>query len=251
MLLRDKTAVVTGCAKGIGKEIVRVFAENGADVIACIRKYDADFLTYIQRLESEYDIVITPVYFDLSDETQILEAVKTIRANYKTIDILVNNAGIANDTIFQMTNIKFLEEKLKVNVYAPFIFTQYIVKLMRKSNHPSIINISSIAAEDNFKGMITYNMSKSAINSFTKSLANELGALNIRVNAIAPGFTETQMIEDAVNNNDFLQEMIKSSALRRLAKPEEIANSVLFLASELSSYITGQILRVDGGFYYD
>lgn len=122
---------------------------------------------------------------------------------------------------------------------------------MRKSTAASIVNITSIAADDSYKGMISYTASKAAFNAFTKTIANELGNVNIRVNAIAPGFTETDMVSNAITNKEFLTQLQSHLALKRLARPEEIANSVLFLASDLSSYITGQILRVDGGLFND
>ncbi|MGE7944147.1 SDR family NAD(P)-dependent oxidoreductase [Lysinibacillus xylanilyticus] len=251
MLLNGKTAVITGCNRGIGKAITTVFAKQGANIIACARKNTAEFESYLINLQNETGVQITPVYFDISKENEIKSAIKEIRSVSPTIDILVNNAGIAGDTIFQMTTIKTIEEKMKVNFYGPFLLTQYIVKLMRKSSSASIVNITSIAADDSYKGMFSYTASKAALNAFTKTLANELGNANIRVNAVAPGFTETEMIENSVTNLEFLKQLQNDLALKRLAKPEEIANSVLFLASDLSSYITGQILRVDGGLFND
>ncbi|MFJ7669477.1 SDR family NAD(P)-dependent oxidoreductase [Lysinibacillus sp. NPDC097195] len=251
MLLSGKVAVITGCNRGIGKAITTVFAKQGANIIACARKSTVEFESYLTNLQNETGVQITPVYFDISKEDEVKLAIKEIRKLSPTIDILVNNAGIAGDTIYQMTAMETLEEKMKVNFYGPFLMTQYIVKLMRKSTAASIVNITSIAADDSYKGMISYTASKAAFNAFTKTIANELGSANIRVNAIAPGFTETDMVSNAVTSEEFLTQLQSHLALKRLARPEEIANSVLFLASDLSSYITGQILRVDGGLFND
>lgn len=136
---------------------------------------------------------------------------------------------------------------MEVNFYGTFELTKYILKLMKKSSDPNIVNISSVASLDVYPGMFGYSISKEALNDFTKRLAMENGF--IRCNAVAPGFIETQMLDKSITNNNFLKEIIDSSCMKRLGQPKEIAGAVLFLSSTLSSYVTGQILRVDGGIY--
>lgn len=247
MLLKGKVAIVTGSNRGIGKAIVEQFAHMGAEIFACARKETIEFKLFIESLHTKTGVQITPVYFDMNEKTSMLEAVKNIKSSKKKVDILVNNAGIAGDTLFQMTKKQDAQQMMNTNFFAPFEFTQYVVKLMGRDKGGSIINITSVAAQDNYQGMVSYSASKAALESLTKTLAKELGHNGIRVNAIAPGFTQTEMIETSISNQGFLSNIIETSSLKRLAMPEEIANAVLFLASDLSSYVTGQTIRVDGG----
>ena len=246
MLLQGKTAVITGCNRGIGKAILEVFAQNGANIFACVRKEREEFTAEIQRLTDEYKVEILPLYFDMTDETAMKAAVTSIRKTHKNIDILVNNAGVVSENIlFQMTPIDNMRNLFEVNFFAQMQFTQYISRLMQRNKKGSIINLSSIAAMDGAPGQIEYVGSKAAIMGATKTLAREFGVDNIRVNAVAPGLIETDMGNKM--DTDYANALVKLSALARRGKPEEIANVVLFLASDLSTFLTGQIIRVDGG----
>ena len=164
----------------------------------------------------------------------------------KPVNILVNNAGIIHTSLFQMTSIEKMKEIFDINYFSPLLFTQYIVKKMAKQKEGSIINISSSSAIEANEGRLAYASSKAALITSTKVIAKELGRLNIRVNAIAPGLTETDMMKSSTPEN-ILQETIKRISLNRVGSPDEIANVVLFLSSNLSNYITGQVLSVDGG----
>jgi 3-oxoacyl-[acyl-carrier protein] reductase len=245
MLLNDKCAVVTGCNRGIGKSILETFAANGADIWACARTESEDFLLHINNLENKYKVNIKPIYFDLSDIDSVKQGVKIIASEKKPIDILVNNAGYISTSLFQMTPLSSVKEMFDINFFSMFQFTQSIVKSMVK-NGGSIINLSSSAAIEGNEGRVSYASSKSAVITFGQVISRELGRNNIRVNTVAPGLTKTEMMIDSTPD-DVLKRTLERVSLSRVAKPKEIANIALFLASDLSSYMTGQVLRVDGG----
>ena len=246
LLLKNKNTVITGCNRGIGKEIVRVFAENGANIWACVRRESGTFSKYINNLEQKHSVSINPVYFDLSDEEQIKTGVKTIKETKEPVDILVNNAGAIFTALFQMTSMQKLKEMFEINYFSQMLLTQYISRIMMRQKSGSIINISSSAALEGNEGRTGYASAKAAMITSTKVLAKELAPYNIRVNAVAPGLTQTEMMESSTPE-DALKETLNRICMKRVGQPEEIANSVLFLASDLSSYMTSQVLRVDGG----
>ena len=246
LLLKNKNTVITGCNRGIGKEIVRVFAENGANIWACVRRESGTFSKYINNLEQKHSVSINPVYFDLSDEEQIKTGVKTIKETKEPVDILVNNAGAIFTALFQMTSMQKLKEMFEINYFSQMLLTQYISRIMMRQKSGSIINISSSAAIEGNEGRTAYASAKAAMITSTKVLAKELAPYNIRVNAVAPGLTQTEMMESSTPE-DALKQTLNRICMKRVGQPEEIANSVLFLASDLSSYMTSQVLRVDGG----
>ncbi|MDR1922882.1 MAG: SDR family oxidoreductase [Planctomycetaceae bacterium] len=248
MLLKGKNVIVTGCNRGIGKAILKTFAENGVNVWACARKNSDEFDSFVKELAEKNNVEIRPVFFDLTDNEEIKSAIKTISSQKINIDVLVNNAGIVLNALFQMTPIAKFNEVFQVNFFAPVLLTQYISKLMIKSGGGSIINIASTAGSDPERGYAAYGASKAAIISVTKIMAIELGEHLIRVNAIAPGITDTAMVADNMPETT-VKETIDSTMLKRMGEPSEIADVVFFLASDLSSYVTGQVLRVDGGLY--
>jgi 3-oxoacyl-[acyl-carrier protein] reductase len=246
MLLKNKYAVVTGSNKGIGLEILKLFSKNGANIFACSRIIDKKFLSKINTFKKKFQNIIIPIQLNLADEDNVKEAATKILTFNKTIDILINNAGTIQTSLFQMSSKKKLEEIFEINFFSQTIFTQFILKAMIKKNNGSIIYISSSASLDGNEGRSSYASSKAAINAQAKVLSRELGRNNIRVNVIAPGLTNTDMM---LKNTppEIISENISKICLKRVGEPEEIAKTVLFLASDLSSYVTGQILRVDGG----
>ena len=246
MLIKNKSAVITGCSKGIGKEILETFSENGANIFACVRKIDENFIQLIKDIEKKYHNKITPIELDFSNEELVKEAANRILDSKEKIDILINNAGIIYTGLFQMTSKKKFEEIFNVNFFSKSLFTQYIVKSMIKNKEGSITFISSTSATDGNIGRSAYVASKASINSLTKVLSRELGSYNIRVNAIAPGLTNTDMMKENTPEK-FVKETINSTSLKRIGNPKEIANVALFLSSNMSNYVTGQVLRVDGG----
>ena len=246
MLLENKIAVLTGCNKGIGKEILKLFSENKAKIYACVRKINDGFLQDIKTLEKNNQNKIIPIEFDLNNEIEVKNAANQIIKSEKKIDIIVNNAGSIHTSIFQMTSSKVIREIFEVNFFSQSIFTQSLIKLMIKNNKGSIVFISSSSAIDGNEGRSAYSSSKAAINTLAKTLSQELGKFNIRVNAIAPGLTDTDMMKKNTPDN-ILNEVVSSLSLKRVAKPVEIANVALLLSSDLMSYVTGQVIRVDGG----
>ena len=246
MLLKNKTAVVTGCNRGIGQKILEVFSANGATVFACVRNIDEEFKSFLNELKQKFNNQIIPIQFDLNDEKKIKEAANSILTSNKSIDILVNNAATIHTSIFQMTSGKKLKELFEVNFFSQTIFTQYILKSMIKNKRGSIVYISSSSALDGNEGRSAYSSAKAAIIAQAKVLSRELGVHNIRVNSIAPGLTDTDMMKEN-HQEKIVSEIVSRISLRRIANPEEIANVVLLLSSDLTSYITGQVIRVDGG----
>lgn len=246
LLLKDKIAVITGCNRGIGRATLELFAMNGADIWACIRKENNDFKKYINKISKEYKVNIWPIYFDLSNTEEINEALKKIISSKKSIDILINNAGIIHTALFQMTPLEKMKEIFDINFFSSSIIIQNISRQMIRQRSGSIINISSSAAIQGNIGLGAYSASKAALISLTKVLAKELGGHNIRVNAIAPGFIETDLMRESTSEM-VLQSSLDRISLSRVGSPREIANILLFLASENSSYINGQVISADGG----
>ncbi len=246
MLLASKIAVITGCNRGIGKSILEKFSENGANIFACVRKIDNDFLSLIKKIQKENNNKITPIELDLSNKENVKEAGNKILSYEKDIDILVNNAGSISTSLFQMTSIDKYKELFEINFYSQILFTQTILKSMMKIKRGNIIFISSSSGIDGNEGRSAYASSKAAIIAQSKVLSRELGRYNIKVNTVAPGLTNTDMMKKNTPDK-ILNEVISQISLNRVGEPNEVANVALFLSSSLSDYITGQVIRVDGG----
>lgn len=246
MLLKNKVAVVTGCNRGIGKKIIEVFSSNGANIFACVRKIDDNFQDYIARLSEKNQNIITPIEIDFEFSESVKLGAKTILEKKIPIDILINNAGIIDNSLFQMTSSNSLKKIFDINYFSLTEFTQIILKGIIKNKKGSIVYVSSTSGIDNNIGRNAYSSTKAAVISQAHTLSRELGRLNIRVNSIAPGLTDTDMMRKNTPEN-ILKEVVSNLSLKRKGTTLEIANTALFLASDLSSYITGQVIRVDGG----
>ena len=244
-LLENKNIIVTGTRRGIGKKLLEILAANGANVWAHARIETNDFTDECKRLSEKYKIQVWPVCFEMTDYEAMRGEIKKIR-NYKLqVDGLVNNAGITYNALFQMSDMNVVRKQMEVNFFSVYQVTQYIVKLMIRTKKGSIVNISSTAGLDGNSGKSAYGASKAALIAMTKSVAAELGNQGIRGNCIAPGITETEMLSTMP---DYIVEAVKNDVdLKRVGKPEDIADTAVFLLSDLSSYITGQVIRVDGG----
>jgi len=246
-MLKNKSALITGANRGIGFSILKRLAENGANIIACARKQDDLFEKEISNISKKFNIKIKPIYFDLSNENEIEQGSKKIISLNWIIDIIVNNAGINHVALFQMTSIKKMREIFNINFFSQILLTQKLLNIMIKNKKGSIINISSNAAVECDAGRSGYSSSKAALIAWTKVLSKELGNFNIRVNAVSPGLTNTDMMKKDLSRK-VIEDAIKRVPLKRAADPDEIAKVVLFLASDLSSYVNGEVISVTGGY---
>ena len=244
-MLEGKTAFITGTNRGLGEAFVVEFAKNGANVLAHARRETPEFLVKIDEISRKYGVSITPVFFDMTDSDAMKKGVRAIIAAKIPVDVLVNNAGIAHGGLFQMTAISKIREVFDINLFSHMELTQLFLRYMIKNGGGSIINVASITGEDLNIGNCAYGVSKAAMIAFTKTLAAETASLGVRVNAVSPGLTETDMAAQMEENAS--KRMISESAMKRLAKPEEVAKMILFLATDNASFINGQIIRVDGG----
>ncbi len=246
-MLKEKTAVVTGANRGIGRCILETFLGQGCRVVACVRQKDAETEAMLSALPQAEGARVTVVELDLADESSIKSAVRQIVASLQRLDILVNNAGVASGGLFQMSSVAEMRRVFEVNVFGTLQFSQGLARVMTRQKSGSIINIASTAVDFADPGTLGYGSSKAALVRMTQSMATELGAFNVRVNAIAPGLTRTDMFEQMAPAAR--EVLIQRSALKRAAEPQDIANAALYLASDLSSFVTGQTLRVDGGMH--
>ncbi|MGB4205558.1 MAG: 3-oxoacyl-[acyl-carrier-protein] reductase [Bacteroidales bacterium] len=243
-LLKGKTALITGGARGIGRGIALKFASEGANVAFSDIKYDET----ASELEEELVAFGIKAKGYASDAGSFEDSEKLVNDalnDFGAIDILVNNAGITRDNLLMRMTEADWDLVIKVNLKSIFNMTKAIQKVMLKQRYGSIINMSSVVGVSGNAGQSNYAASKAGLIGFTKSIAQELGSRNIRCNAIAPGFIETDMT--ARLPQDVRDEWVKSIPLRRAGTPEDIANVALYLASDLSSYITGQVISVCGG----
>lgn len=245
-MLDSSTALITGSGGGIGRSIIKTFSENKCNIIACLRKPNKDFEEECKSLEKNYKNKIKFYYFDLLDSESTLNNLKLIISENKKIDILINNAGSIYTNLFQMTSEKTFKEIFQVNFFSQVIIMQMVLKNMLKEKKGSIINISSSAAYENNEGRSAYASAKSSIITLSKVLAKEVGKKNIRVNVVSPGLTNTSMLNNS-SSQDFIKEKIDQISLKRIAEPSEISKVILFLASDSSSYINGEVIKVDGG----
>jgi 3-oxoacyl-[acyl-carrier protein] reductase len=226
-LLKGKTALITGARTGIGKATVKLFAENGVNVIAHMRKQDDEFDEFAQELESSCGVKVKCIYFDLKDTEKLKKEIKALLLSKTQIDILVNNAGVIISRTFQMTTISNTREVFENNLFASMEITQLILRQMVKRKSGAIVNVASIAGIDFIKGNTTYGVSKAAVIAWTKALALETADYLVRVNAVAPGITDTKMSAQVVNKTT--EQLRRVSYDNRYAKPEEIAETILFL----------------------
>jgi len=245
-MLSGKNAIVTGARTGIGKAIVYKFAQSGANVWAVVHREDQEWQEEMQMLGMVHNVWIKPIYIDLGNEASIAGGMKQIIAEKLPVNILVNAAGVVSDArLFAMTPIGEMQRVMQINYWAAVQMCQITSRIMMRQKSGAIVNISSMSAEGNDTAQLEYAASKAALNAMTKKLARELGSMGIRVNAVAPGVIETK-IHDGMDNAS-IDEMINHTSLKRIGQPNEVSSVVAFLASNMASYINGQIIRVDGG----
>ena len=243
-LLENKNVIITGGSRGIGKAIAEKFAQHGANIAFTCIKMSEDSLVLAKNLENLG--VKAKVYeSDASDFESAIKLAENVFNDFGSIDVLVNNAGITKDNLLLRMSEEDFNDVMKVNMNSVFNNTKAVLRQMLKQKNGSIINLSSVVGVKGNAGQSNYSSSKAAIIGFTKSVALELGSRNIRCNAIAPGFIETEMTRAL--QQDQINEWAESIPLKRSGKAEDVANTSLFLASDMSSYITGQVMNVCGG----
>lgn len=246
MSVKDKNVIITGASRGIGKAIATLFASKGANIAMTNLADDDEFQSSIADVAA-FGTTIKGYVFDVANFEQTDSAIKQIVVDFGTIDIVINNAGVTSDSLLLRMTEQQWDLVMSVNLKSVFNVTKAIIPTMSRRKQGAIINISSVVGESGNAGQSNYAASKAGIIGFTKSIAKEYGSRNIRVNAVAPGFIETAMT--AAINEDIKKEWLKNIPLRRGGTFDDVANAVLFLASDQSSYITGQVLNVCGGMH--
>jgi len=243
MMLQNKIVLITGAAKGIGRAIAELFANEGARLVLTGRNVEAlETLTATLLPHADGHLVYTMDVREIDSIRQVFEALSSQKIY---IDCIEKNAGIMKDATLQMVKPELIRDIYKINVYGTILPTQYALKSFLRKRGGSVINMTSIIGTNGNLGQTIYGSSKTAIIGFTKSLSKELASLNVRVNAIAPGFIDTDMTKNM--DPKFYEKNLQAIGMRRIGKPEDVAKVALFLASDLSAYVTGQVIGVDGG----
>lgn len=243
-MLSGKIALITGTGKGIGKKTTERFAEEGAIVYATdITPGSID--AFAKELSEKYNTEIIPLYFDVTDENEAKKAILQVKKQHGRLDILVNNAGIMKDNVIGMIGRQIISEVFNINVFSVINMMQLAYKLMRQQKSGCIINISSIVGIEGAAGQLVYSASKGAVAALTKAAAKELSPNGIRVNAVAPGLINTGLLQ-AIGDRQ-IEANLHNIRLGRLGEPIDVANVIAFLASDYSSYITGEIIGINGG----
>ena len=243
-LLEGKNVIITGASRGIGKGIAEVFAKHGANIAFTYRSSDEK----AKALEDELSVngcKAKGYKSDASDFDAAQQLAKDVMSDFGSIDVLVNNAGITKDGLLMRMSEEDFDSVMSINMKSVFNMTKAVLRPMLKARAGSIINMSSVVGVKGNAGQANYSASKAAINGFTKSTALELGSRNIRCNSIAPGFIETEMTEAL--GEETVKEWREQIPLKRGGTPDDIANTTLFLASDMSAYVTGQVINVCGG----
>lgn len=240
----SKVAFVTGATRGIGKSIALKLASCGYDIAINYRTENDDLTELLNEIKG-FNVRCIAVYGDVSDFEACTNMIKQIISEFGKIDVLVNNAGITRDMLLMRMKESDFTDVIDVNLVGTFNITKNVIPYMMKQKNGRIINISSVVGITGNAGQTNYSASKAGIIGFTKSLAKEVGSRNILVNAVAPGFIQTDMTN--ILKDEIKQELIKNIPLKRFGNATDVANVVKFLASEESSYITGQVINIDGG----
>lgn len=243
--LKNKNVLVTGGSRGIGKACVELFIEAGANVAFTFQSAEKEADKLIADCTGESKL--RKYKLNLSDVIEIDKVMRSVLSDFGNIDILINNAGIWKEAAIDKMTLEEWNEMMNVNLTSTYLITKFLVPEMKKNKFGRIINIASTAGQRGEAFHSHYAASKGGMISLTKSLASELGQFNITVNCVAPGWVFTDMTTDSLADNETYKKVVSDIPLNKIAKPEEIAGPVLFLASDLASHITGEILNVNGG----
>ena len=243
-MLNGKNIIVTGATRGIGREIALTLAKNGANLAINYRNLNSDLENLLNEIKS-FGVDALAVKCDVSVLEEVNSFIEKVKSHYTTIDVLVNNAGITKDGLILRMKEEDFDDVLDVNLKGTFNTTKSVSSIMVKQKYGKIINISSVVGIAGNSGQCNYAASKAGVIGFSKSVARELSSRNINVNVVAPGYIDTDMTKNLPDK--VKEEIIKSIPMKRIGSPKEVANLVLFLSSNLSDYITGQVINVDGG----
>lgn len=243
-----KVALITGASKGLGKEVARSFAKKGYYIVIHYFQHEKEALELKKEIEKQYHSKAICIKADIKEEKEIEKMISMVKETWNRIDVLVNNAGICYESWINEKNKNTFHETLDTNLIGPFLTSKYVGELMKEQKNGKIINVSSTNAINGHPMSMEYDASKMALLSLTKNFAIEL-APYVNVNAVLPGYIHTDMnkIEDKELEKKFIEEESKHILLKRFAEPEEIANVIVFLASDEAKYINGSFLIVDGG----
>lgn len=241
----EKKVLITGANRGIGKALVEKFAQSGYGIVACSRKKTEDFEEYLKCITDKYGINVMASYFDMENERELKYELRDIISKVKKIDVLINNAGYSTSALFPMISADELRKEMQINYISPIIISQIISRSMVKNGGGNIINIASVSGVRNEEGRLAYGSSKAALIFATKTMSIELAKNNIRVNAISPGFIDTDMWRN--RSEKLYEKVLSETPIGRQGKAKDIVNIVFYLASDQASYITGQNIIVDGG----
>jgi 3-oxoacyl-[acyl-carrier protein] reductase len=245
MLLKDRTALITGSSRGIGRAIALAFAREGCKVAINYKQNEKATTETVARI-AEIGGEAMPVQADVTNEQQVKNMIDSISAVWGRIDILVNNAGVMNNQLIMRMSEEAWDEAIDTTLKGAFFCTRYALRKMTEQRWGRIINISSVAAQRGNYGQCNYSAAKAGLIAFTRSVAREVGKYNITANAIAPGLTQTDMMD--ATSETFREEVLTRLAIPRFGTPEDIAGLAVFLASEKAAYITAQVINVDGGY---
>jgi len=243
-MIVNGNAIVTGGTRGIGKEIAKTLAKNGANIAINYRKYNEEVESLMEELKG-LGVKALAIKCDVRNEDEVNNFIKEVKEGFGSIDILVNNAGVTKDGLLLRMSEKDFNDVIDVNLKGTFNMTKAVSPIMVKQRFGKIINISSVVGIAGNAGQCNYAASKAGVIGFSKSVARELASRNINVNVIAPGYINTEMT--SVLPDKVKEEVLKTIPMKKIGEPKEIANLALFLSSDLSNYITGQVINVDGG----